>query len=295
MEDIASYLKTLSTLIENHLDGLVPNQAEKPYRELFESARYSLLMGGKRLRPVLTLATTEFLGGNISKALTPACAIEMIHAYSLIHDDLPSMDNDDFRRGKPSLHRAYPEGHAILTGDFLLTYAFEILATHPNLSAEQKMQLIAVLSKRAGSDGMIGGQVMDLENANKDIKLDLLTFIHRKKTGAMISAAVEFGGIVADVGEENLKHLREFGEKIGLAFQIIDDILDVTASHEKHGRAVATDVLNDKVTYVTLLGIEGSKKQAKKLYDEAIDAIHRLPGDPSPLVKIADFIVNRPF
>lgn len=293
MDNIADYLKTLSHLVEKQLDQLIPNRDDVPYHRLFESARYSVLSGGKRLRPILTLATTEVLGGDISIALIPACAIEIIHAYSLIHDDLPCMDDDDFRRGKPSLHKAYPEGHAVLTGDFLLTYAFEILATHPTLRPEQKTQLIVLLAKRAGGEGMIGGQVMDLENAKNPIDIDALTFIHKKKTGALISAAVEFGGIISNASESNLHHLRSFGEKIGLAFQIIDDILDVTSSHKKHGRSIATDVLNDKMTYVTLLGIEESYKHAKKLYEEAIASICQLPVDPSPLIKIANSIIIR--
>ena len=286
------YMKRLTPLIEAHLEHLVP-QCHLPYRQLFESARYSLLAGGKRLRPILTLATTEMLRGDLKAALTPACAIELIHAYSLIHDDLPSMDDDDFRRGKPSLHKAYPEGHAILTGDYLLTYAFELLATHPHTTPAQKAQLIATLAQRAGSDGMIGGQVMDLENGNKSLDLNTLTFIHRKKTGAMISAAMEFGGILVNASQEHLKHLRCFGENIGLAFQIIDDILDVTASQAKHGRAVATDVLNEKTTYVTLLGIEESHRHAQQLHQEALNALSHLPGDTTPLATIAHSLLNR--
>lgn len=294
MNDLAGYLKQLSVLIEEHLETLIP-QYDTPYNQLFDAARYSLLSGGKRLRPILTLATTQMLGGDLSAALTPACAIEMVHAYSLIHDDLPCMDDDDFRRGKPSLHKAFPEGHAVLTGDYLLTYAFEILASHPAISPEQKIQLISILAQRAGSHGMIGGQVMDIENGDRSLDLDTLTFIHRKKTGAMISAAVEFGGIIANSSPHELDLLRSFGEKIGLAFQIVDDVLDVTSSQAKHGRAISTDVLNEKTTYVTLLGIEDSQKHARDLYEEAVDALSQLPADATPLINIADFIIKRSF
>lgn len=294
MNDLVSYLQQLSALIEEHLETLIP-QRKTPYNQLFEAARYSLLSGGKRLRPILTLTTTQMLGSDLSAALTPACAIEMVHAYSLIHDDLPCMDDDDFRRGKPSLHKAFPEGHAVLTGDYLLTYAFEILASHPSITSQQKTQLISTLAQRAGGHGMIGGQVMDLENEDRSLDLNGLTFIHQKKTGAMISAAVEFGGIMAQSSEQHLESLRTFGEKIGLAFQIIDDILDVTASHIKHGRGISTDVLNQKTTYVTLLGVEASHKHAQNLQEEAIAALSDLPVDITPLVSISDFILKRSF
>jgi geranylgeranyl diphosphate synthase, type II len=294
MNDLASYLQQLSALIEEHLHTLIPHK-KTPYHQLFDAARYSLLSGGKRLRPILTLATTQMLGGDLSAALTPACAIEMVHAYSLIHDDLPCMDDDDFRRGKPSLHKVFPEGHAVLTGDYLLTYAFEVLALHPSITPGQKILMISTLAQRAGGNGMIGGQVMDLENQDRSLDLSGLTFIHEKKTGAMISAAVEFGGIMAKSSEHHIESLHAFGEKIGLAFQIIDDILDVTASHAKHGRGISTDVLNQKTTYVTLLGIEASRKRAQDLREEAIAALSDLPADITPLVNIADFILTRSF
>lgn len=287
-----NYIQLKSQLIEQQLDKLIPKK-EVPHKELFNASRYSLLGGGKRLRPILALATTEALGGNVDHTLVPACALEMIHTYSLIHDDLPCMDDDDFRRGKPSLHKAYPEGHAVLTGDFLLTHAFYILATDPNLTAEQKVKLIALASCSSGGEGMIAGQILDLESEGKNIDIERLKLIHSKKTGALITASIEFGGIVAGATDFQMDILSQFGQKIGLAFQIIDDILDVTASEEKHGKLVASDVTNDKATYVSFLGIEESKNLAQSLFHSSMQTLNRLSCDVSLLAGLAELIVNR--
>jgi len=290
--DIAHYLQTQGQIIEQELDRLVPLR-HAPYQQLFDSARYALLGGGKRLRPILTLTTTRILKGDPHLALIPACALELIHTYSMIHDDLPCMDDDDYRRGKPTVHKKHSEGHAVLTGDFLLTYAFEILATHHHLNAEKKSQLIATLAYRSGSDGMIGGQVMDLEYEGKKVSLDQLRLLHRHKTAALITASIEFGGIIANATPVQLDHLRQFGEAIGLVFQIIDDILDVTSSHTKHGKAIASDILNEKSTYVSLLGIEQAQVYAQNLYNQAIQSLKSLPYDTSLLIGLADFILER--
>lgn len=290
--DIAHYLKAQGQIIEQELDRLIPMH-HGPYQQLFEAARYALLDGGKRLRPILTLTTTRILEGDSHLALTPACTLELIHTYSMIHDDLPCMDNDDYRRGKLTVHRKYSEGHAVLTGDFLLTYAFEVLATHPHLNAEKKAQLIATLAHRSGSDGMIGGQVMDLASEGKKISLDHLRLLHRNKTAALITAAIEFGGIIANTTPAQLDHLRQFGEAIGLAFQIVDDILDVTSSHAKHGKTIASDIINEKSTYVSLLGIEQAQAYAQNFYNQAIKTLKTLPYDTSLLAGIADFILRR--
>lgn len=202
---------------------------------LFEAAHYSL-EGGKRLRPLLTLAIAP-----LEKALHPACALEMIHTYSLIHDDLPCMDDDDFRRGKPSLHKAYPESHAVLTGDFLLTYAFEVLANAPHLSDTQKNRLIATLALRSGSHGMIGGQVLDMTEGNQN--LEQLLKMHAKKTGALITAACEFGGIIAD--QADLTPFQAIGEYLGLAYQIVDDILDGDGIVDVIGQSQAEEFAED--------------------------------------------------
>jgi geranylgeranyl diphosphate synthase, type II len=292
MMDIAHYLKTQGHLIEQELDRLV-HMRHGPQQQLFEAARYALLGGGKRLRPILTLATTRMLEGDCKLALIPGCALEMIHTYSMIHDDLPCMDNDDYRRGKLTVHKKYTEGHAVLTGDFLLTYSFEILATDPLLNPDKKIQLIAILAHRSGSEGMIGGQVLDLAFEGKKISLDTLRLLHRNKTAALLTAAVEFGGVIADATPTQLDCLRHFGEAIGLAFQVVDDILDVTSSHAKHGKTVASDIRNEKSTYVSLLGIEQAQSYALNFYDQAVRALKALQCDTSLLIGLADFMLRR--
>jgi geranylgeranyl diphosphate synthase type II len=292
MSDISNYLQLQSQQIEKRLEQLLPIK-EGPYQLLMESARYSLLGGGKRLRPILALTVVQMLQGNTNQSLSAACTLELIHTYSLIHDDLPCMDNDDYRRGKLTLHRQYSEGHAVLTGDFLLTYAFEVLATDPHLTPEKKVKLITILSKQSGYDGMIGGQVLDLASEGQKINLETLQLLHRNKTAALITASVEFGGVLADATEEQLKLIQEFGENIGLAFQITDDILDVTSSETKHGRQVASDILKDKSTYVSLLGLEQAKTYALNFYQNALQALKPLPYNTSFLIHLADFIIHR--
>lgn len=286
---LTEYLKAKSDLIEQHLDRLVPEKNDI----LYQAARYALLGGGKRLRPILTLATVETLKGDLTKALTPACTLEMIHTYSLIHDDLPCMDDDDFRRGKPSLHKAFPEGHAVLTGDFLLTYAFEVLADAPHLTPQQKIELIQILAKQSGGDGMIAGQVMDLESEGKQLDVKGLQQIHKSKTGALISASVEFGGIITGASSSQLEALRCFGREIGLTFQIVDDVLDVTSSKEKHGKAVSSDLINGKATYVTLMGLEQAREAARAHHHLATESLKVIDGNTSRLQNLADYIVAR--
>lgn len=296
-EDIktaSDHFRSVTEVINRHLDQLVIEK-EVPYNHLFQAARYAI-GEGKRIRPLLTLITARMLGVSDTVSLTPACAIELIHAYSLVHDDLPCMDNDDFRRGKPTVHKVYKEGHAVLTGDFLLTYAFEIIAEAPALSAEQKLELISTLSKSAGGHGMIGGQVMDIAAEGKKLDLDTLRYLHKHKTGALIATSIDFGVIMAAPGVVSIAErqlLRQFGENIGLAFQIIDDIIDVTQSESKHGKAVASDVMNDKTTYVGLLGLEGSRQAALELWESSCALLRLLPFDTRLLEKLADLIVNR--
>ncbi len=292
MSDLKQYLKSQADLIEKQLEILLPER-HGPYQQLYEAARYAILGGGKRLRPILALTTAKTLGSNTQEVLTSACALEMIHSYSLIHDDLPCMDDDDFRRGKPSVHKKYSEGHAVLTGDFLLTYAFETLARDPHLSPDKKVKLIALLARQSGSDGMIGGQVMDIASEGKKISLDALRLLHRNKTGALITASVEFGGILADTSEHDLECLRQFGDNIGLAFQIIDDILDVTSSEAKHGKKIASDVINEKTTFVTLMGIEQSQSYAMNLCQKATASLKPLHHDITLLTNLADYIIHR--
>ena len=242
----STYMSTRCEKIEQTLNKLIEERLEAPHKALFSSARYSLLAKAKRLRPLLTLAVTESFNGNLEAAFYPACALEIIHTYSLIHDDLPCMDDDDLRRGIPTVHKIYGEGHAVLTGDYLLTLAFEVLAKSPLLTAEQKIELITILSERAGGDGMVGGQVVDMLSEGKDIDLETLSFIHSHKTGALISASLEFGGVIANVCKEDKDLLKKIGYEIGLSFQIIDDILDVKGTEKEIGKPVHSDLANKK-------------------------------------------------
>jgi geranylgeranyl diphosphate synthase type II len=249
------YFESRLKIIEKKLDELLCYHPSIPHAALFEAARYSVLAPAKRLRPLFVLATAEMFNPYIlEKAIVPACAIEMLHTYSLIHDDLPCMDDDDLRRGRPTLHKVFPEGHAVLTGDFLLTYAFQLISEAEHLSSEQKMDLIQVLSKSAGSEGMIGGQVVDLELLEKPLNLKILEFLHLNKTAALFSCCLESGAIIADCSKEKRTALQEAGKKIGFAFQLIDDILDQNK--------------NEKASALPLLGIEGTKNYAKKLLEE---------------------------
>jgi len=288
--DTAAYLKEKGQLIDQQLGALI-GEGCFSCPTLLNAARYSLMSGGKRLRPILTLATAESFGNNsLSAAMTAACAIEMIHTYSLIHDDLPCMDNDDYRRGQPTLHKVVSEGHAVLAGDFLLTYAFEVIANADALTADQKVSLTRLLAKSAGGDGMIGGQVMDLEAEGVKINQEQLSKIHRFKTGAMMTASVEAGAIAAQASSTDITHLRAFGDDIGLAFQIIDDVIDVTATFKKKRQS---DQDNNKVTYVTLMGLEPARKAAYSLLDRALAHLLKLSCDTNILRELAYCLVQR--
>jgi len=290
--DINSYLKVKADYIEQKLNALIPEK-NIPFNSLYQAARYSLLGNGKRLRPILTIATTESFGKPCEIALATACALEMIHTYSLIHDDLPCMDNDDFRRGKPSLHKTFGDGHAVLTGDYLLTYAFEIVACDMQLTANHKVSLVSLIAKLAGCQGMIAGQVMDIQAEGKEIDLDALKEIHRYKTGALINASILAGGIIADASVDELQRLNDFGHDIGLAYQIIDDVIDVTAPESKHGKKLASDAINQKTTYVTLLGIDEARKSANALYERSLCHLAKLDQDTSTLKDLAKLLVHR--
>lgn len=272
-------------LIEKGLDEILPTSSSV----VVEAARYSLKSGGKRLRPLLTLTTAHTLSGEHEKALQPALAIELIHTYSLIHDDLPGMDNDDFRRGKPTVHKAYNEGQAILAGDFLLTYAFECLSKAPHLDPATKLELITLLAERSGAHGMIGGQSIDISTSS--FTLDELNHLHLKKTGALIEAAILTGAICAKASQQHLQSLSRFAHNIGLAFQIVDDVIDVTHPEKKHGKS--SDLANHKTTYVSLMGIDASKLKAGQLLQEALSELDRLPFPTQLLKDLAIKLVNR--
>jgi geranylgeranyl diphosphate synthase, type II len=289
---LSAYLQEHQILVEAALDRAI----SVVYPEkIYEAMRYSLLAGGKRLRPILCLATCEMAGGTIKMAMPTACALEMIHTMSLIHDDLPAMDNDDYRRGKLTNHKVYGEDIAILAGDGLLAYAFEFVAANtPNVSAERVLQVIARLGRAVGAAGLVGGQVVDLESEGKlDVSLETLNFIHNHKTAALLEASVVCGGVLAGMQEPDLQRLTCFSQNIGLAFQIIDDILDITATQEELGKTAGKDLQAQKVTYPSLWGIEESKNQAQQLITAAIAQLEPFGDTAMPLKAIAHYITSR--
>ena len=277
--------------VEQRLSDLVPEHPDSPNSRLYRAARYSLLGNAKRLRPLFTILTAESLGSSSESALDSACALEMIHTYSLIHDDLPCMDDDDFRRGKPSLHKVFGEAHAVLTGDYLLTYAFEVIANDKHLSPEQKISLILLLAKSSGGHGMVGGQMMDVEAESIPVDAAQLNLIYKYKTGELITSSIIFGGIIANAPMVQIDILRRFGQDIGLAFQIADDVLDVVASREKHGKDVSSDIINQKTTYVSLYGVESAQETAMALLAGACETLSQLPFDTTDLAALATSII----
>ena len=290
--DISTYLAKRKEAIEVALDSALPVIYPE---KIYEAMRYSLLAGGKRLRPILCLASCELVGGTTSMAMPTACAMEMIHTMSLIHDDLPAMDNDDYRRGKLTNHKVYGDDIAILAGDALLTYAFEFIATKTeNVPPQQVLQTIAHLTRASGAAGLVGGQVVDLESEGKtDVSLETLNYIHAHKTGALLEACVVCGAILASASTADLQRLSRFAKNIGLAFQIIDDILDITATQEELGKTAGKDVQAGKVTYPSLWGIEESRRQASQLVADAKAQLAVFGSKALPLLAIADFITSR--
>jgi geranylgeranyl diphosphate synthase type II len=258
--------------------------------------RYSLLAGGKRIRPIMCIAACEMAGGTAEDAMAAAVALEMIHTMSLIHDDLPSMDNDSLRRGKPTNHVIYGEDVAILAGDALLSTAFEHVAKHTpsHVPAERVVSVIARLAASVGATGLAGGQVMDLEcEGKKGVGLEELTWIHTHKTAALLKVSVAAGAILGGASAEEVEACETYALDIGLAFQVADDILDVTASTEALGKTAGKDLNMDKTTYPKLLGLEGSREEARRLVGEAKAALGRFGGRAAPLLAIADYIVER--
>lgn len=288
---LEQYLKEKKTIVEAALDQSLA--IAEPVT-IYESMRYSLLAGGKRLRPILCLAACEMLGGTTEMAINTACALEMIHTMSLIHDDLPAMDNDDLRRGKPTNHKVYGEDIAILAGDGLLSYAFEYVARTPNVPADRLLQVIIRLGKAVGAEGLVGGQVVDLQCEGKsDVSVETLNFIHTHKTGALLEVCVTSGAILAGAKPEEIEKLSKYAQNIGLAFQIIDDILDITATQEELGKTAGKDLAAQKVTYPSLWGIEKSQAEARKLIDEAIASLADYGANAAPLQALGEYIVNR--
>lgn len=290
--DLDGYLAEKTELVNRGLKDLLVKQDEYP-QSLHNAMHYSLFAGGKRLRPVLVLASCEAVGGPFEDALFAACAFECIHTYSLIHDDLPAIDNDDLRRGRPTCHRAFGEAAAILAGDALLTAAFEMMARTPADDKGRVIRAIADLARAAGSTGMIGGQMVDIESEGKDVPFPALEYIHIRKTGALILSAVRCGAILGGAGEEGLKSLTRYGEAVGLAFQIADDILDVEGSSEEMGKATGGDEKKGKATYPALLGLHESKKRAKELVEMALSALDGFDERAGALRAVARYMVTR--
>tara|TARA_Y100001970_G_C14259029_1_gene877967 strand:+ start:10068 stop:10961 length:894 start_codon:yes stop_codon:yes gene_type:complete len=289
--DLKDYLAKNKQIIESALDLSLPN--EKPYL-LRKSMRYSLLAGGKRLRPILCLASCEFAGGDPRLAVPTAVALEMIHTMSLIHDDLPAMDNDDLRRGRPTNHKVFGDAIAILAGDALLTRAFEMISLRSSgVQTDRLLKVSGELSIAAGAPGLVGGQVVDLESEGKEVDLNTLEYIHSHKTGALLRASVRTGAMIAGADQKLLESLTVYARGIGLAFQIIDDVLDVTSSSEVLGKTVGKDLIADKTTYPKLIGIDKSKSMANELIDEAKEAITSSERSSDALIALADYITTR--
>jgi len=291
--DLKNYLQDRRILVEATLEKLLPPEKDWP-EKLHEAMMYSIRAGGKRLRPILALAACEAVGGKIDRALPIAAALEMIHTYSLIHDDLPAMDDDELRRGKPTNHKIFGEALAILAGDALLTEAFRIMAKHRHaeVSPVTLMEVIEQIADASGSKGMAGGQVADLQSEKKKISLTDLEKLHRHKTGKLIRVSVEAGARLGGADSSQLEALGLYGEKIGLAFQIADDVLDIEGG-EEIGKDIGSDLANEKSTYPSLLGLEESKKMARRLIEESIALLNPFDEKAQALRAIAQYVVNR--
>ena len=293
MSEFRDQIAQYRAAIEEFLQGQFCE--DLPQKRLFDAMRYSLLAGGKRIRPILTLEFCRVCGGDMEKALPFAAAVEMVHTYSLIHDDLPALDNDEYRRGKKTTHVVYGEAMAILAGDALLNYAYEIMLSSSLNKENSKKYLKAIyeIAKHAGIYGMIGGQVVDVESENKIIDKDKLDFIHLNKTAAMIVGCMRAGAIIGDASEEELEKITKYSENIGLSFQIVDDILDIVGDEEKLGKPIGSDIENHKSTYPSLLGLEKSRCIARQLIEEGKSSIKDLPSEKDFLNQLGDYIISR--
>lgn len=294
---IERYLSTKKKEIEEALEQYLPPITTYP-SIIHKAMRYSIFAGGKRIRPILAISACEAVGGNTQNVIPWACALELIHTYSLIHDDLPSLDNDDYRRGKPTCHKKFGEAIAILTGDALLTLAFEIMAKQ-GITEKTNFSLLArtiyEVAFAIGTSGMIGGQVVDIISENKPVDAPTLQYIHTHKTGSLICASLRMGAILGGATQNQLRLLTQYGEYIGLVFQIVDDILDVEGNKELMGKNSQSDLSKNKLTYPSVYGLEESKKWAKQLCQEAIDSLESFDHQADPLREIAKFIVYRSY
>jgi geranylgeranyl diphosphate synthase type II len=294
-EALARYLEERRLQVDEALGRYLPEAGDHP-KEIHEAVRYSVFAGGKRLRPILVLAAAEATGGQVEHALSAAAAIELIHTYSLIHDDLPAMDDDDFRRGRPTCHKVYGEALAILAGDALLTQAFILLSGEPSslrADAVARLRVINEIAQAAGSRGMVGGQVVDILQEDREVDLATLLYLHTHKTGSLIRACLRVGGIISSAGSEQMEALTRYGDRIGLAFQIVDDILDLEGSLEALGKRAGSDLRKKKATFPGLLGLEESRQRARSLVREAKHALSVFGDRGAALGAIADYVVAR--
>lgn len=293
--DLKNYLKEKTAAIDSALKEFLPME-DGPSALLFRAMHYSLMAGGKRVRPILLLAAAEAVGDDAMDLMPFACAIEYIHTYSLIHDDLPAMDDDDLRRGRPTCHKMFGDAVAILAGDGLLTYAFELMTNQTLVShipPELVIKAIFIISKAAGVSGMVGGQAADILFEGKSIDFDTLSFIHTHKTGALLQASIEVGGLLGKGTETELLHLKRYGKALGLAFQIKDDILDVEGDSAVMGKPAGSDIRKNKPTYPAMFGIDEAKKKTHILLDEALSALAHFDKRAEPLRAIVHYVVER--
>jgi geranylgeranyl diphosphate synthase type II len=290
--DFATYAGDRQRVFEDALRRSLPSPATRP-QTIHKAMRYSMFAGGKRLRPLLCLAAAEAVSDAYADALPLACAVECIHTYSLIHDDLPCMDNDDFRRGKPTSHKVFGEAIAILAGDALLTIAFEIAASCKSWPRYSHANVIGELAAAAGSQALVAGQVADIESEGKKITPSQLRFIHERKTAALISSSVRLGGMAGNATPRQLDALTDFGRSLGLAFQIIDDILDITQTTEQLGKSAGKDVKAQKATYPSVLGMDQAQKEAARFTERAHQSLRVLGPRADALRAIADYLLRR--
>jgi geranylgeranyl pyrophosphate synthase len=292
-ESARVFLSECRALVDARLDRLVPGAELEP-QSVHAAVRWSLLAGGKRLRPALVLATGEALGARVSQLLDTACALEMVHTYSLIHDDLPAMDDDDLRRGRPTCHIRFGEATAILAGDALQTLAFQAIAEDESLTPEVRLRVISELARAAGTPaGMVAGQAYDLAAESRDVTGDELEQIHRHKTGALIAASARCGALVAGARATDIEAITRYASALGLLFQITDDLLDVTATAEDLGKTPGKDARSRKATYPSVYGLDAAQKRAHVVYQEACAALDQLDKPAPTLRAIADFILER--
>ena len=291
--DLKTYLSEKCDLINSSLDQFLPEESSFP-EIIYKAMRYSVLNGGKRIRPILSLAGCEAVGGDQNMALPTGCAIELIHAFSLIHDDLPALDNDDLRRGQPTNHKVFGEAIAILAGDALFARAFEIIAGRTmGVSAERILDVTRRIAAAAGTSGMVVGQVVDIICEGAQVQADTLAFMHKNKTGAIIEASVVSGGILGGGSDSQIEALSAYGWMIGQAFQITDDILDIEGDEDKIGKPVGSDIRNEKTTYPSLYGLDKSRELAKQAVIKALTSISQFDDKAEPLRLIARYIIER--